>query len=209
MTDKIRFTVHELTQILRIGFLFGFVFFGFQGFAQNNPDSTGLENIIEPDSINQALTQVQILANDFRISADSLNSQYSQTLTTLERQSQQISSKIDSLQRLHLPSGNLTHKLDSLNTLKQKNQNEFNSKIIELKSKTLGKVDKIEMTPGMQEQVNEFTDKINAFRPGAQFPNAGSLSLPSLSKVPVTEYLPSAIGDVKIENLPGGVSENI
>jgi hypothetical protein len=116
-----------------------------------------------PDPVKTSWHKVDSIRNDFNHEADSLRTGYEQSIGSIDSQTGNVQHKIDSLNNLNLPSNKFSHKLDSLNQQRTKVESDFNAQTDKLKSKTIGKLDKIEMTPEMEGPVGEFTQKVNGF----------------------------------------------
>jgi len=166
-----------------------------------------------PDSLKAPWEKIDSIRNKFNAEAGELKGKYDQALGSIEQQTIEINQKLDSLRQLSLPTGKLTRKLDSLNQLRQKTIADFNTKVNGLKSKTIGQLDKIEMTPGMQGPVAEFTGKINGFNltdngfvkiPPVEIPG---FSLPKLEGLDLPGGLPDLANIPKIETPLGDISQ--
>jgi hypothetical protein len=152
-----------------------------------------------PDSVKASWQKVDSVRNGFNAKADSIKGVYDHSIGAIDAQQQKLQHKIDSLSSLKLPSNKYTQKLDSLNQKKTQAINDLNSGISKLKEKTIGKLNKIELTPEMQGPVGEFTGKINNF-------NISDQSLAKLPALDVPGYSLPKIEGIKglegIGNLP-------
>jgi hypothetical protein len=157
------------------------------------------------DSVKTNWQRVDSVRKDFNLKADSLRNSYQRSIDVIDAQTGKIRHEIDSLNNLKLPSNKLIHKLDSLSQLHQKVEKDFNGKVDQLKSKTIGNLDKIEMTPEMKGPVEEFTQKINGFGvTNNDFVKIPSLQLPgySIPKIDELGNLPSTDKITGLANLP-------
>jgi len=153
-------------------------------FGQILPDSLPkLPDLPElPDSLRAPWQKIDSIRNNFNQEANQLKGKYDQSIATIDQKAALLNDKIDSLQSLKLPTGKFSAKLDSLNQLRQKTVADLNSKIENLKSRTVGKLDKIEMTPGMEGPVGELTSKINGFSiNNNEFLNIPAIEIPGYS----------------------------
>jgi hypothetical protein len=189
--------------------------------AQQSIDSlqTKIDNIALPelpDSLRVNWQSVESIRNDFNSKADSLTNSYRQSVGVIDRQTGKMQHQIDSLNSLKVPNNSVTHKLDSLNQTRQKIEADFSEKVGQLKSKTIGKLDKIEMTPEMKGPVGEFTQKINGFSvannglvkiPALQVPGYSLPKIDGLGNLPSTDKI-AGLGNLpKIQTPLGNVSD--
>jgi hypothetical protein len=116
--------------------------------------------------------------HSFYSKADSFKQQYHQKLSRIDSSKTRLQSKIDSLTSLRLPTGKYTAKLDSLNQKREKLVGSLNDKIGELKSKTLGKINNLQLPPELSEKVSSVTQNIEGFKLPVKDLNIPSLDLP-------------------------------
>jgi hypothetical protein len=165
---------YKLTPISYLGpvktltFLSVFYFLTTLAFAQDKLDSLQsktqqLTNPQLPDSVKTTWHKVDSIRNDFNYEADSLRNGFQKSTGAIDAETAKVQYAIDSLNSLQLPSNKLTHKLDSLSTARKNVENDFNAKGDKIKSKYIGKLDKVEMTPEMEGPVGEFTSKIKGY----------------------------------------------
>jgi hypothetical protein len=175
-------------------------------FAQQTADSlqAKIDNISLPelpDSVKSNWQRVDSVRNDFNLKADSLKDNYQQSVGVIDKQTGELRHEIDSLNNLKIPSNKLTRKLDSLSQVRQKVEGDFNGKVNQLKSKTIGKLDKIEMTPEMKGPVGEFTQKIKDFSvTNNEFVKIPALKVPGYS-LPKIDGLGNLLSTDKITGL--------
>jgi hypothetical protein len=115
-----------------------------------------------PDSLKSQWHQVDSIRNNFNADALEIHGEYENTVNSIDRETAAVNTTIDSLNNLKLPTSHLTKKLDTLNAKRTEATSTVNSKLASLKSKTVGKLDKIELTPEMQGPVSELKGKMNA-----------------------------------------------
>lgn len=114
----------------------------------------------------------------FYSKADSLKHDARGKLADLDSSKRKIQSKIDSLQSLQLPTGKYTAKLDSINQKREKIVATLNEKIGDLKSKTLDKINNLELPPELNDKVSSVTNNIEGFKLPVKDLNIPSLDLP-------------------------------
>jgi hypothetical protein len=111
-------------------------------------------------SDNDSFSKIDSIVSDFNTAVDGISRKYQTPMSAFNEDISRANRAIDSLERLKLPTKSLSGKVDSLVNEKQNMQNEFKSNLELLKSKTLGKIDKLEMTPGMETSVAELKTKV-------------------------------------------------
>jgi hypothetical protein len=118
-----------------------------------------------PDSLKTSWLTVDSIRTEFNNAADSLQTGYQHSIGKIETERNTIQHQIDSLENIGLPSNKFTQKLDSLTTKKREIDDHFSEQSTKLKSKTIGNLDKVEMTPELRQQVDGLTGKVNDFNP--------------------------------------------
>ncbi len=163
-----------------------------------------------PDSLRSQWQQVDSIRSDFNAQAQDIQSEYQKTISAIDGEQASINREIDSLNNLKLPTGHLTKRLDSLQMKRTEASTQVNSKLSDLKAKTTGKLDKIELTPEMQGPVNELKGKMNAVNladnspvklpevgvPGFKIPEANAGSLKDIQGLSQIETPLGEVGDL-------------
>jgi hypothetical protein len=178
-----------------------------------------------PDSLKASWQKVDSIRHDFNAEADSLKQSYQSALAPIESAQNKLNHQVDSLNNLGLPSNGVTRKLDSLKQEKTKLETDLNGKLDQVKTKTIGKLDKIEMTPEMQGPVNEFTQKIKGFNvtdnsltqiapidvPGYSLPEIKGIDgLPDMKGLGNLSDIKTPLGDVSdVSKQVGGLGEDV
>lgn len=178
-----------------------------------------------PDSLKQAYHKIDSIKTDFNAKARSLKNSYDSTIAKIDTPRAKINSSIDSLQRLQLPTDKYTRKLDSLANLKTQAESKFNSNLADLKSKTTGKLNALDLPPQYKEPVQAMAKNVDAFSlnsnaieipgveiPGYELPKLDGLNLPNgdISKFTTLPKIETPVGDLSkvTENLKG-VQEDV
>jgi hypothetical protein len=138
-----------------------------------------LANTLNFDSLQIPQNPLDSVQLSFYSKADSLKQEYRQKLAGLDSSKRRIQSRIDSLASLQLPTGKYTAKLDSLNQKRERLVGSLNEKIGDLKSKTLGKINNLELPPELKEKVSSVTQNIEGFKLPVKDLNIPSLDLPN------------------------------
>ena len=144
--------------------------------SQNfNPDSINQKVVQFPDTLLPSFQKLDSIRNGFSLTADSLQTKYQKTISSLDAQTKRITATVDSLQRLNLPASKLTKTLDSLNALRHTTTSKLKSKLDSLKSKIIGKLNALDLPPECKEPLQKLTDKVNEIDI-----NTGKFDLPDL-----------------------------
>jgi hypothetical protein len=191
---SLRIPISRKQNIIRSSFLLTAIvlFCICTSYAQTRTDSlkqklTTLPDL--PDSTAKAsLQKVDSITHQFNIQADSLKNQYTVSMAKIDAESQSLNHKIDSLNNLKLPANQYTQKLDSLNKVRHKTTEGFTSKLDKLKGKTTGKLNAVELTPGINDQVKKITQQVNGTDITSDFVKIPSLDAKGL-QVPEIEGL--------------------
>jgi hypothetical protein len=154
-----------------------------------------------PDSLLGSYKKVDSIRTDFNQKASALKSEYDSSMMKIEDQRDRLTSQIDSLQKLNLPIGKQTNKLDSLNQAQAATTTKFNSKIEDLKSKTTGKLNALDLPPQYKEPVQALTKNID----GVNLAGA-DIKVPGVEIPGYTMPKIDGLGDVDIGKL-GNVAE--
>lgn len=168
-----------------------------------------------PDSLKTPWLRIDSVRTAFNYSCDSLKKEYQGSIAKVDNQIEGIQRELDSLNNLKIPSNKLSKKLDSLTQQKRALNEDFSSKTLQLKAKTTGKLDNIEMTPemekvvgGLRQQVDGFdlsANSLNHIAPleisGYSIPEVGELSkvssqLGEVGKVSGIPQIETPLGDV-------------
>lgn len=121
------------------------------------------------DSLKLPVDSVQLTANhkldsiegSFNKQVDSLTQSYGQAKSKIETTKAGYQQKIDSLNKLNLPTDKYTHKVDSLNGELSHLQNNATAKIDSLKSKVTSKMQTLNLPPEAQGRVAALTSTMN------------------------------------------------
>ncbi|MBT1701935.1 hypothetical protein [Chryseosolibacter indicus] len=182
-----------------------------------------------PDSLKTTWLKVDSIRVGFNHSSDSLRGEYQQLIAPIDSKINKVQHKIDSLNKLGMPANALTQKLDSLDQKRKALKNDLDQKTSSLKTKTIGKLDKVEMTPGMEKVRGDLTQQVNGFNlsdknitgipsievPGYSIPDSDQLSsissqLGEAGKVAELPKVDTPLGNVTdITGEVKGLSEDI
>lgn len=190
-----------------------------------SPDSLA-QKIQLPDSLLTPYRRVDSIRNDFNAKAGSLKSEYDSSITVLDSQKLKLTSKIDSLEKLNLPTGKYTKRLDSLQTVQSSVKGKFDSKMAELKGKTTGKLDALDLPAQYKEPVSALTKNIDAVNldqanvaiPGVEIPgyempqleHLGDVDLKNIGSMPGLPKIETPIGDLgQVGQQLQGVGEDV
>lgn len=172
-------------------------------FGQNTVSDTPIDSVDQRfwDSSNQKIDSIQL---SFGYQSDSLRLIYANKFSKIDSAKQVLKSRLDSIATFQfssksiLPNGvdsvraawtgkldslgsshhlqNITHKLDSLNNLREKTFSELNEKVQSLKDKTMGKLKGMNLPTELSDKASEVSSKIEGF----QIP-ASDMNIPSLN----------------------------
>ncbi|SKC88772.1 hypothetical protein [Ohtaekwangia koreensis] len=138
-----------------------------------------LLNALKLDSLSipkmDALDSIQ---NSFYARSDSLKLEYKSKFASIDSSRSGLQEKIDSLKSLQLPADKYTQKLDSVLQQREKVVGSLNSKIDGLKSNATNKINKLELSPELQEKASALTGNIQDFKLPVKDMNIPSLDLP-------------------------------
>lgn len=134
-----------------------------------------------PDSLLPPYQTVDSIRSAFNQEADSIKSEYQSAVSKIESQQGRITNKIDSLQQLNLPTDKFAQKLDSLNQLQKSTQAKFTSKLDDLKSKTTGKLNALDLPPQYKEPLQALTKNVEGLSLNSEALKIPSLEIPGYS----------------------------
>jgi hypothetical protein len=130
-----------------------------------------------------AMQKADSIRSGFQTSVDSLRGAYGSRLSKIDGQRNELQAKIDSLQKLKLPTDRLTHKMDSLTALRPKELEKVTQKMEQLKSEASKSLDQVNLPPQLQEPMSKLKQSIQGY-PGL----SGFQSLPgSDGKIPALD----------------------
>jgi hypothetical protein len=104
------------------------------------------------------------MQNSFYASSDSLKQSFGSRFATLDSTKNDLQHKVDSLKSLNLPTEKYTHKLDSIAGKQREAAALLDSKLEDLKKKSVGQIDKLELSPELRAQANTLTKDIQGFK---------------------------------------------
>jgi hypothetical protein len=119
--------------------------------------------------------QIDSLYSTFMQETDSLKSAFQSKLLELSNTRSHLQQLSDSLHSINLPTDKVKQKIDSLVSIQKKLLAELDAKIQNLKEKTVGRLEVLELTEGMQSKVSEVLGSVENYK----LP-IGDLDLPSL-----------------------------
>ncbi len=154
-----------------------------------------LDSISIPgDSIARvAIQKAESIRSGFQSSVDSLQNSYTSSLSKIDAQLNTVQQEIDSLQSHQLPTDKLTHKMDSLTSLRPKELEKMTQKMAELKSKANKELGEVNLPPQLQEPMAKLKQSIQGYplpgldgkMPGFDLPQFGfsgsDYKLPSMN----------------------------
>ena len=129
-----------------------------------------------PDSLLPAYHRIDSIRISFNQKADSLQSEYRNALSKIDAHANKINGRIDSLSHLNINTSRYTRTLDSLNNLRQKIEQKFTSRLNDLKAKTTGKLNDLDIPDEYKQPIQELTGKIDQL--GL---NTGDMKIPQLN----------------------------
>lgn len=141
-------------------------------------DSLNLQPVSLDSLLNPYTGKLDSLQSSFYAQADSIKQSYKSKLATLESNKALLQAKVDSLSNLRLPTETITGKIDSLNQKQKELLSSLNQKVADLKSKTLGKVNSLNLPGELQEKISSLTKNIDGFQLPVKDFDIPSLSLP-------------------------------
>lgn len=174
----------------------------------SNPlDSIGMKQKQKLDSIQNAASNS---FNSIKLSYDSVN-------TAAHNAASKIQHSVDSLTTLQLPIDKFTTKLDSIADWQNTKLGKLKLKADSVRSKTLEKINSMELPPALQEQAQKLTSnvqKLDISLPNSQLPDLAlknSLSLPTADlpgiENPLGQSIPSVDGNLNLPSVGGEVGE--
>ena len=147
------------------------------------------------DSATQAaLLKADSIRTGFQASIDSLQGEYTSSLSKIDAQRNALQQKIDSLQQLKLPTDKLTRKLDSLTQLRPVALQNFTNKIEDLKNSTSQSLNEVNLPPQLQEPMSKLKQSIQGYPLPGLDGKIPTLDLPKFDLAGSEFKLPSASG---------------
>ena len=148
--------------------------------------------------------QLDSLQLAFYQGADSLKNACKARLNRIDSAKTSLRARVDSLNNLRLPTEQYTARLDSLQQLRQKTVDSLSAKLERLRSKTTGRIDKLDLPPKVREKAAAVTGNIDGFKLPVQDLNIPAVDLqhgglPNLDGL--NSSIPSPVGEVG--NVPG------
>ncbi|MCE7864718.1 MAG: hypothetical protein DYG99_14345 [Bacteroidetes bacterium CHB5] len=143
----------------------------------------------------------------FQSRADSVKADYQKQISTINNARTKVQQKIDSLNKLQIPTQRLTQQLDSLNHLQTEKLQVATTKINNLKTKVTQSLNAIQLPTELQGPVNNLKQSINGFELpaiNAQNLSIGNVDIPNLTNA----QLPTLTDQIKLDpNLKNFSSE--
>jgi hypothetical protein len=134
-----------------------------------------------PYSLSPSFQKLDSIRNEFTIEADSMQEKYQQAVRVIEEKNRTLINAIDSLEKLDLPAGNYTRKLDSLQRLKNNFESNYKSRFDSLKSKTIRRLQSLDFPPEYKEPLQKFTTNITELNINTDIPKIPSIDIPGYS----------------------------
>ncbi|MFN8889481.1 MAG: hypothetical protein ACK5WF_18630, partial [Cyclobacteriaceae bacterium] len=167
-----------------------------------------------------AALKAEAIRNDFQTKTDSLQRVYQQPINQLNERKASLQQKIDSLNRLNLPTDKYTSKLDSVSRLSTAKTAELTQKVNTLKDKATKSLKDLQMPSELQGQTAPLEQAISKFNipmVNGKIPDVGinnpipGVQLPGMSGLPSgTPSIPGVNGlggnPVNIPGAPAGQS---
>lgn len=192
--------------------------------VKDNSDSIDQRVSSRGDTGLPSLQKIDSIRNDFNVAAHTLQRQYQNAITKIDGDISKLNQSMDSLRQLDLRRNRYTKSLDSLKHLRQTTKSRFTSRFNDLKAKTSGKLDALDVPPEYKEPLKRLANNLDALSfnsdaikipplkisgyalPGINgigdlAPKAGEIGkMPNLGKLPGTE---ARVGDL------GGITKAV
>lgn len=195
---------------MKVWFLFALFLISNWASAQA-ADNLNTTPIVFSDSLLQnSIYKADSITLAFQSKADSLNALYQNQVLKIDSTRNRIQSKIDSLNSLKLPTENLTHKLDSLNQLKNRQLATLNQKVEDLKSKATQGLREIQLPPQLQEPMQKLQSSIQGYSLPAlstATPGLPSLEMPKLGYTKLPTFTNQLALDPNLKNFTGNLNK--
>ena len=104
-----------------------------------------------PDTLLPSFQKLDSIRSEFTLEADSIQQKYKRAVAEIETTTQTVNHTLDSLQKLDLPAGKYTRKLDSLHRVKNKFESKYRSRLDSLKAKTIGRLQSLDLPSNYKE----------------------------------------------------------
>src|SRR5687768_6637903 len=156
-----------------------------------------------PDTLPRALQRLDSMRSEFTLEAERMQQKYLHAIDEVEVKTKTLNNAIDSLQKLDLPMQKYTSKRDSLQQLRNKFESNYKSRFDSLKSKTIGRLQSLDLPPEYNEPLQKLTTNITDLNINTDIAKIPSLEIPgySLPKMNGLDGLTSKVGEVgNIEN---------
>lgn len=140
-----------------------------------------LRQNIQPSSDSLTFQRIDSIRNEFNLTADSIKSQYQNSVSEIDAERKRIYNSIDSLNHFSLPAAKYTKSLDSLNQRNQTIERQFSSKLDALKSKTTGKLNSLDLPPKFKEPIQNLTKNIDGLNLNSGIVKIPKVNTPDLS----------------------------
>jgi hypothetical protein len=138
------------------------------------PDSLYQQQIHQLDSIQQHTRQE---FGALKLEYDSIELKLGGSISRLQHQQ-------DSLANLNLPTDNYTSKIDSLAKLKETKLAAVNSKVEELKNRSIDKIKNLNFPPEVSKQTQKYTQRLSQLDVSLPGTDINFPTIPSLGTVP-------------------------
>jgi hypothetical protein len=151
-----------------------------------------------PDTLLRPMQRLDSMHSEFVLEADRMQQKYQQTIAEVEARTERVNTSLDSLQKLDLPTGKYTRKLDSLQQLRNNFESKYKSRFDSLKAKTIGRLQSLDLPPEYREPLQKLTTNITGLDIDTDITKIPSLDIPgySLPKMNGLDGLTSKVGEV-------------
>jgi hypothetical protein len=156
-----------------------------------------------PDSLTIPTTMahtgdaINSITTEFTSTLDSLNVSYQSKLASIDSEHAALTRSIDSLTNLNIDASAYVNRFDSLAGKRAEVISEFQQKADKAKNSALSRIDKVQLTPGMEGPVGQIKSKISGLDvTDGKIPRLTSLDLPALGTSQMDE-ITNAVGDLK------------
>lgn len=169
-------------------------------------------NFIMPSDtlLQKSIHKADSITLTFQSKADSLNALYQKQFSKIDGVRNQLQTKIDSLNNLKLPTESLTHKLDSLNRVKDTKISSLTKKVDDLKVKATEGLKEIHLPPQLQEPMQKLQSSIQDYSLPAlktDTPGIPSLEMPTLSNTKLPTLTNQLAHDPNLKDLTGNLNK--
>lgn len=176
--------------------------------VQRTGGSSGIDSTLGTFiQVSDSLTsfhKIDSVRQQFNLAADNVRKHYQAALTQVDATTRKLNGAVDSLRLLNMPTIKYEGQLDSLTAVRREIQTKFTSRLNDLKSNTVEKLNALDLPQEYQKPINDLTKNIDRLNLNTDAIRLPEINIPGYSPLKI-----DGVGDLPSAGEINGISNTV